>query len=81
MSTLDLTGLPVNDALSLARHRLDREFTFEMAELESDLIRDGLNRDYIAGIVAHERAGFAAWRREHLDELRDWLVECNRCLH
>ena len=81
MSTLDLTGLPVNDAVSLARHRLDREFAFEMAELETDLIRGGVARYAIEGLLEHERAEFVAWRREHLAELRDWILDCNRKLH
>ena len=81
MSTLDLTGLPVNDALSLARHRLDREFAFEMAELETDLVRGGVARCDIEGLLEHERAEFVAWRREHLAELCSWLAECNRKLH
>jgi hypothetical protein len=61
--------------------KLDREFAIELAELETALIRDRVNRDSIDAMIDYRRSQFVAWRREHLAELRDWLAECNRKLH
>jgi len=76
MSTLDLTGLPVNDAVSLARRKLDCKFAIEIARLEIALIDNGVSCDLIDETIEYRRAEFVAWRCEHLAELRSWLAEC-----
>jgi hypothetical protein len=44
---------------------IDRGFACEMTVLESELIRDGMNRDSIDALIKYRREQFAAWRREH----------------
>ena len=82
MNVLDLTGLPVEDAVSLARRKLERSFALAMAYLEIVLINDGVNRDTVDAMLEYRRTEFEVWGREDLlSELRSWLVECNRKLH
>jgi hypothetical protein len=76
-----LTELPIDCAISLAARTLDRGFAIEMEELEAELVRDGVNRDSIAGLLEHKRDRFLLWRAQELTELRDWLMDCNRKLH
>jgi hypothetical protein len=73
-------ALPVTE-----RHRsackLDREFAIELAKLKATMASDGLNRGDIEALIDHEIAGYLAQRGDHLDELRAWLLQCNRRLH
>jgi hypothetical protein len=76
-----LTELPIDCAISLAGRKLDRGFAIEMAQLEAELIRDGVNRDSIDGLLEYRRGQFVIWRAQELTELRDWLLDYNRKLH
>jgi len=76
-----LTELPLDRALLLARRTLDRGHAVEMKQLEAELVRDGVCRDAIDGLLEYRRDQFVLWRAQELTELRDWLLDRNRKLH
>jgi len=80
-NVLVLDGLTTAQALRGVQRRVDLILAFELAQLESELIDDGLGGAEIDALLEDRREEFAEWRAGGLTELRDWLVDCNRKLH
>ena len=79
MSVLDLTGLPIDTAVALVQRMLDHWFEIELVAQKAAMIRDGLYD--VEGRLDCQIKYYLADRAEYLDELRDWLIDCNRKLH
>lgn len=79
--TMDLTGLPIDDAVALVQQKIDRRFAFEIKLLERRLIADGVRLQDREAMLEDERLQSAHRRGDYLDELRQWLAECNSKFH
>jgi hypothetical protein len=78
---LILDGMSLPQCLAAISRRFDTMLVFEIVLIEADLIRAGVSRESIDALLEDHREEFAAWRSEHLAELRVWLADCNRRLH
>jgi hypothetical protein len=81
MGTLDLTGLPTEDAVALAQRRLDATFAVHLVQQRALMVRDGLQPDDIEGLLHRQIEFYLADREQDLDELKSWLLACDRKLH
>jgi hypothetical protein len=78
MATVHLDGMTTTQALAVIARRLAALCDLEVAMLEAGLIRDGVSRAQIDGMLADRREEFAEWHREQLSEFRRWLADCSR---
>jgi hypothetical protein len=78
---LILDGMTTPQALAVISRRFDTMLAFEIAWLAAALAGEGMDRSLIDAMLEDRREEFAAWRNEHLDELRAWLLACDRRLH
>jgi hypothetical protein len=81
MGTLVLDGLSIDDAVALAQRRLDATFAIHLVQQRAAMLRDGLNRGDIAGLLERQVAFYLVDREQHLDELKSWLLARDRKLH
>lgn len=78
---LCLDGMTTAQALRTVQRRLDRCFAVVLAQQERAMIRDGMNRDFVADRLNCQIEYYLADRAEHLDLVQAWLLACDRRLH
>ena len=50
-SPIDLTGMPIDAAMSLAKRKLDRDFALELEDDRTRMIEDGIDLDTVGALV------------------------------
>jgi hypothetical protein len=81
MRPSELTKLPIDTAVAIAKHKLDCSFALELEHDRERMLEDGLGFDTIDALIDEQIVQYLAWRDDHLAELRARLAPRDRRLH
>jgi hypothetical protein len=78
MPTSELSKLPIDTAIAIAKHKLDAAFALELEHDRERMLMDGLEFDTIDALIDGQIVQYLAMRNEHLAELRGRLAQRDR---
>jgi hypothetical protein len=78
MIKLNLSKMPIAEAIAEARKAMDKEADKSFKQLRAEMTRDGVGRQEQIEIIEMERAAFARRREDYLADLKTDLISGRR---
>jgi hypothetical protein len=77
----EFTGLSIDDAVALAERKRDAFFEAHLVQQRALMADHGARPDDIEAAIDHWRQSYEVDREEASDQLRAWLLRCNKRLN